>query len=129
MIHDNDFTEIDHAFLDKGRRDFEAMVERLRSFCDRDLRPEGRQLLQEIEMFLCERFSFESRVMLYNRHEDLAIHHQQHQLMLESLSWSITTVRKENQISHIVCDFLADWFRVHSEVLDAELCGLKIPDE
>jgi hemerythrin-like metal-binding protein len=122
-----DSETVGSVFWDEDARHFFELVQTLRGFCGSSQQPQAMKVLKDIEDFLAHRFAFESRVMLYNRTEDMEIHCQQHELLLQNLSCSIEQVCKRNHVDVDLCDFLTDWFQFHRENLDYQLCGLQIP--
>ena len=113
--------------LDADLQYFNALIDCLRDFCNKPLQPEAEQVLHDIQTFLVQRFEFEIEIMEFNQHQDLEFHRQQHEYILKTLLWSIMMIHKAKYIMPDLCDFLSDWFRFHSEQLDADLCGLLIP--
>ena len=123
----NGQTQIDRAHFEEIREHVTGLIGRLKWLSDSSQKHDAYSLAVEIRDFLASRFEYEFQVMIHNCHGDTVVHHQQHQLLLEQLSWAISLAREQDCIPSHLCDFLTDWFRVHSEVLDARLYGLQVP--
>ena len=91
-------------------------------FCDNPSTPEARQLLSDIRAFLFERFEYEKKIMISRNSEDTWLHHEQHELMFNTLSWSIEMAQRDKVMCRSLYHYLDDWFRFHTENLDRTLC-------
>ena len=123
------FRDIDEDYLRRGTRRYSKILRELARFIDRSPDAKAWRLLNNIRTFLFQRFDYEDRLMCLAGCQNFPAHHEQHELMIRQLNWSIKTARRENSIDRNLCDFLNDWFCFHTQNLDRPLCDCNLASD
>ena len=120
--HDGDSYVIDQTYLQEGKVSFNTILQPLRYYCGKSPDIEAYRLLMEMRSFFTQRFEYEQQVMLKTNNSDLQIHQLQHKLFIDHLDWAIEMIKQGKKISETLCNFLTEWFDLHTEILDKNLC-------